>query len=161
MLDQESGGGLSTRGSLRKRTDFSFQELRRAMLATIAQLNRWLDEAGVEETSLMNFAVTDGQSVVCTRYITSYDMEGASLYYSSGSEFRSDADSGQYRMIKANKREDVVVVASEPLTYERSDWMVIPTNTLLVITPKLNVHLYPIHDKYWNPLRQRAISARR
>ncbi|KAJ2443232.1 glutamine amidotransferase subunit, partial [Coemansia sp. RSA 2424] len=117
--------------------------------------------AGVEETSLMNFAVTDGQSVVCTRYITSYDMEGASLYYSSGSEFRSDADSGQYRMIKANKREDVVVVASEPLTYERSDWMVIPTNTLLVITPKLNVHLYPIHDKYWNPLRQRAISARR
>ncbi|KAJ2886386.1 glutamine amidotransferase subunit [Coemansia aciculifera] len=144
------------RGSLKKRTEFSFQELRRAMLATIAQLNRWLDEAGVEETSLMNFAVTDGQSVVCTRYITSYDMEGASLYYSSGSEFRSDADSGQYRMIKANKREDVVVVASEPLTYERSDWMVIPTNTLLVITPKLNVHLYPIHDKYWNPHRQRA-----
>ncbi|KAJ1907252.1 glutamine amidotransferase subunit, partial [Coemansia sp. S17] len=144
------------RGSLKKRTEFSFQELRRAMLATIAQLNRWLDEAGVEETSLMNFAVTDGQSVVCTRYITSCDMEGASLYYSSGSEFRSDADSGQYRMIKANKREDVVVVASEPLTYERSDWMVIPTNTLLVITPKLNVHLYPIHDKYWNPHRQRA-----
>ncbi|KAJ2547450.1 glutamine amidotransferase subunit [Coemansia sp. RSA 1933] len=128
---------------------FSYQELRTAMLRTIEQLNEWLE--GEEEISLMNFAVTDGQSVVCTRYITSAEMEAASLFYSSGSEFR--ADDGQYRMIKASKREDVVVVASEPLTYERSDWLVIPTNTLLVITPNFNVHLHPIKDKYWNPSR--------
>ncbi|KAJ1758458.1 glutamine amidotransferase subunit [Coemansia sp. RSA 2523] len=138
----------------RTRVEFTYQELRRAMLDTIAQINEWLDEAGVDETSLMNFAVTDGQTVVCTRYITSCDLDAASLFYSSGSEFKSEADSGQYRMVKANKREDVVVVASEPLTYERSDWLAIPTNTLLVITPKLNVHLYPIHDKYWNPHRR-------
>ncbi|KAI7827203.1 nucleophile aminohydrolase [Kickxella alabastrina] len=139
------------------RAEFSHKELKQAMLQTIAQLNEWLDDAGVKEMSVMNFAVTDGQTVVCTRYITSSENEGASLFYSSGSEFKSDADSGQYRMIKANKREDVVVVASEPLTYERSDWMVIPTNTLLVITPKLNVHLYPILDKYWNPNRGRHV----
>ncbi|KAJ2477696.1 glutamine amidotransferase subunit [Coemansia sp. RSA 2320] len=151
-LKQSASGGKA----LRDRTEFSFQELRIAMLATIAQINEWLDDAGVTDTSLMNFAVTDGQSVVCTRYITSSEKEGASLFYSSGSEFRSDAESGQYRMIKANKREDVVVVASEPLTFERTDWMVIPTNTLLVITPKLNVHLHPIHDKYWNPMRHQS-----
>ncbi|KAJ2704073.1 glutamine amidotransferase subunit, partial [Coemansia spiralis] len=104
-------------------------------------------------TSLLNFAVTDGQSVVCTRYINNADREASSLFYSSGSEFHSEQDSGSYRMAKANKREDVVVVASEPLTYERSDWLVIPTNTLLVVTPKLNVHLSPIRDKYWNPRR--------
>ncbi|KAJ1948930.1 glutamine amidotransferase subunit [Linderina pennispora] len=138
------------------RDEFSHTELRQAMLRTIAQLNQWLDEAGVEETSLMNFAVTDGQSVVCTRYITSAEYEGASLFYSSGSEFRSDPETGQYRMVKANKREDVVVVASEPLTYERSDWMAMPTNTLLVITPKLNVHLYPIRDKYWTNEKRHA-----
>ncbi|KAJ2158888.1 glutamine amidotransferase subunit [Coemansia sp. RSA 552] len=134
---------------------FSYKELRRAMLRTITQLNKWLDAEGVTETSLLNFAVTDGQSVVCTRYITSCDLEGASLFYSSGSEFRSEPDS-QYRMVKANKREDVVVVASEPLTYERSDWLAIPTNTLLVITPRLNVLLSPIRDQYWNPHRQMA-----
>ncbi|KAJ1723180.1 glutamine amidotransferase subunit, partial [Coemansia biformis] len=136
------------------RVEFSYRELRQAMLDTIAKLNEWLDEAGVTSISLLNFAVTDGQSVVCTRYITSAEKEAASLFYSSGSEFRSEADSGQYRMAKANKREDVVVVASEPLTYERSDWLAIPTNTLIVITPKLNVHLSPIRDKYWNPARQ-------
>ncbi|KAJ2785137.1 glutamine amidotransferase subunit [Coemansia javaensis] len=137
-----------------ERAEFSYAELRRAMLRTIAQLNEWLDEAGVEDISLLNFAVTDGQSVVCTRYITSADKEAASLFYSSGSEFKTDAESGQYRMSKANRREDVVVVASEPLTYERSDWLVIPTNTVLVVTPKMNVHLSPIKDKYWNPRRQ-------
>ncbi|KAJ1850754.1 glutamine amidotransferase subunit [Coemansia sp. RSA 2703] len=137
------------------RTEFSHRELKQAMLRTIEQINVWLDEAGIKDTSLMNFAVTDGQSVVCTRYITSSEREGASLFYSSGSEFRNEQESGQYRMVKANKREDVVVVASEPLTYERSDWMVIPTNTLLVITPRLNVRLYPILDQYWNPHRGR------
>lgn len=137
----------------KQRKEFSHEELKQAMLATIAQLNEWLDETGVTEPSLLNFAVTDGQSVVCTRYVNDSEGEGASLFYSSGSEFRSE-DDGQYRMVKANKREDVVVVASEPLTYERTDWMVIPTNTLLVITPRLNVHLHPIVDKYWNPHRQ-------
>ncbi|KAJ2848086.1 glutamine amidotransferase subunit [Coemansia erecta] len=135
------------------RKEFSFDELKQAMLATIEQINQWLDEAGVTETSLLNFAVTDGQTVVCTRYITDREREGASLFYSSGSEFRCEEESSTYRMIKANKREDVVVVASEPLTYEKSDWMVIPSNNLLVITPKLNVRLYPIVDQYWNPHR--------
>ncbi|KAJ1817491.1 glutamine amidotransferase subunit [Coemansia sp. RSA 2599] len=137
------------------RQEFSYDELRQAMLATIEQINQWLGEAGVTETSLLNFAVTDGQTVVCTRYITDREMEGASLFYSSGSEFRNEEVSGTYRMIKANKREDVVVVASEPLTFEKSDWMVIPSNTLLVITPRLNVRLYPIVDQYWNPHRGR------
>ncbi|KAJ2705615.1 glutamine amidotransferase subunit [Coemansia sp. IMI 203386] len=137
------------------RKEFSHDELRRAMLATIEQINSWLDQAGVKETSLLNFAVTDGQTVVCTRYITNSELEGASLFYSSGSEFSNEEESGRYRMIKANKREDVVVVASEPLTYEKSDWMPIPTNTLLVITPRLNVRMYPIVDQYWNPHRGR------
>ncbi|KAJ1825800.1 glutamine amidotransferase subunit [Coemansia sp. RSA 2706] len=145
---------LNMLDSPQSRKEFSYQELRQAMLDTIKQLNEWLDEAGIEERSLLNFAVTDGQSVVCTRYVTSRDLDAASLFYSSGSEFKSEADSRQYRMVKANKREDVVVVASEPLTYERSDWLAIPTNTLLAITPKLNVLLYPIKDQYWNPDRR-------
>ncbi|PIA14190.1 N-terminal nucleophile aminohydrolase [Coemansia reversa NRRL 1564] len=151
---------LSMLENPKNRTDFSYQELQQAMLRTIAQLNEWMDEAGINdedsenhEISLLNFAVTDGQSVVCSRYITSRELPAASLFYSSGSEFRPETDSGSYHMAKANKREDVVVVASEPLTYEKSDWLAIPTNVLLVITPKFNIHLHPIRDKYWNPHR--------
>ncbi|CEH17998.1 n-terminal nucleophile aminohydrolase [Ceraceosorus bombacis] len=103
--------------------------LQNAMLKTIADFNRWAREAGVDEPSLMNFCVTDGESVVCTRYVSSRTDEAASLYFSSGTSFYEHSP-GTYRMVKADKRERIVVVASEPLTFEKADWMEISTNTL-------------------------------
>lgn len=41
----------------------------------------------------------------------------------------------------------------EPLTFEKADWLTIPTNNILVITPKLNVLLQPIKDKFYTPER--------
>lgn len=58
-------------------------------------------------------------------------------------------------MSKADKRENIILIASEPLTFEKgmymmltafaclsdvtslADWMEIPTNTMVVITPKM------------------------
>jgi hypothetical protein len=57
-------------------------------------------------------------------------------------------------MSKSDKRENIIVVASEPLTFEKgrkhyfylhislnghfaADWMEIRTNTMIVITPKM------------------------
>ncbi|KAF7721291.1 hypothetical protein EC973_004967 [Apophysomyces ossiformis] len=131
---------------------FEHQELKNAMVKTIAQLNAWADEAGITEASLLNFAVTDGASVVCVRYTSSKTEEAASLYFSSGTRFECYRP-GHYRMVKADRREDMVVVASEPLTFEKADWLTIPTNNILVITPKLNVLLQPIKDKYYAPDR--------
>lgn len=42
-------------------------------------------------------------------------------------------------MTKADKRENIIMIASEPLTFERSDWMEVKTNTMMVITPKVRV----------------------
>lgn len=123
------------------------------MLRTIAKLNHWTKEAGATEVSLMNFAVTDGVSVVCSRYISSRHLEAASLYYSSGTRFE-EYKPGHYRMVKADKREDIVVIASEPLTFEKADWLTIPSNTVVVISSKMNVLMYPIMDEYYNPDRQ-------
>lgn len=53
------------------------------MLATIAKLNTFTKEAGCKEPSLLNFAVTDGHSVIATRYISSKTDEAASLYFRS------------------------------------------------------------------------------
>ncbi|RHZ84023.1 hypothetical protein Glove_86g205 [Diversispora epigaea] len=128
---------------------FDHTTLKDAMLKTIGLLNTWAIEEGIDEPSLLNFAVTDGQSVICTRYISSKTEEAASLYFSSGTSF-VEYKPGHYKMIKADKREDIVLVASEPLTFEKADWLTIPTNTCLVITPKLNVLLFPIKDQYYN-----------
>lgn len=118
------------------------------MLNTIAKLNAWGKDAGITEASMMNFAVTDGVSVVCSRYISSQTLEAASLYFSSGTRFESYKP-GHYRMIKADKREDIVVIASEPLTFEKADWLTIPTNSVVVITSKMNVLMYPIMDEFY------------
>lgn len=115
--------------------------------------------------------MTDGQTVVCLRYISSRTEEAASLYFSSGTRFECYRP-GHYRMVKADRREDIVVVASgkiesvqhagfiikspcclEPLTFEKADWLTIPTNNILVVTPKLNVLLQPIKDKFYTPER--------
>jgi glutamine amidotransferase len=90
--------------------------------------------------SLMNFVVTDGHTVVATRYISSRTSEASSLFFSSGTSFDEyDTSAGLYRMTKADKRERIIMIASEPLTFERTDWIEVKTNMMVVITPKVSV----------------------
>lgn len=63
---------------------FDYKTLHKATLATIDSLNTWAEEAGVTEPSLLNFVVTDGKSIVATRYISSVTSEAASLWFSTG-----------------------------------------------------------------------------
>jgi predicted glutamine amidotransferase len=91
------------------------------MLDTIAKLNSFAQEAGVDEPSLMNFCITDGETVVATRYISSKKQEAASLYYSSGTTFSEYTPGGHYRMSKLDKRENIIMIASEPLTFEKGE----------------------------------------
>jgi glutamine amidotransferase len=111
---------------------FGHLVLRKAMEDTIARINRLIAEISVEERekpgfdarSLLNFAVTDGHSVVCTRYVNSRTDEAASLFWSSGTCWRElgEAPDGKkhFRMERKEKGADIVLVASEPLTYDRS-----------------------------------------
>ncbi|PKI82807.1 hypothetical protein MVES_003230 [Malassezia vespertilionis] len=133
--------------------EFSCKDLKDAMLNTIRDINIWSKEAGIEEPSLMNFCVTDGQSIACTRYVSSKTDEAASLH-----------SEGAYRMVKADRRQKIVVIASEPLTFEKgmhrcmnslaADWMEVESNTILCITPNMNVLQYPILDEYHSPRSQ-------
>lgn len=98
---------------------FTPHVLRQAMLDTIKTLNSLIQDAGITEPSLMNFCVTDGETVVATRYISSKTDEAASLYFSSGTTFSEYAPGGHYRMQKLDKRENIIMIASEPLTFEK------------------------------------------
>eukprot|EP00741_Cyanophora_paradoxa_P017803 tig00021017_g17195.t1 len=124
----------------------SVDELRGHVLATIRLLSKWSAEAGAQQPggcqpSLLNFAVTDGRMVIVTRYATG-GHRPASLYYASGTRFESI--SGDFRVVQADRRQQLVMVASEPLTGDEIDWLPVPINHLLIITPALNVLLYPI-----------------
>lgn len=106
--------------------------LRKAVLRTIELSNEFIDAIpasviendNVDTRSLLNFAVTDGHSVICTRYVSSATDEAASLYYSSGTQWTErpgadPSDPQDFHMERRDKGADIVLVASEPLTFER------------------------------------------
>eukprot|EP00158_Paraphelidium_tribonemae_P007227 Partr_v1_DN28159_c4_g1_i6_m56102 putative glutamine amidotransferase len=98
---------------------YKYEDIRQALLQTISTLNGLLKEASITETSLMNFAVTDGVSIVCTRYVNSCTSEPASLFYSSGSKFEA-VTPGVFRMAKADKKQDIVIISSGIYTFLKS-----------------------------------------
>ncbi|KAK3378356.1 nucleophile aminohydrolase [Podospora didyma] len=142
--------------------------LRKAMLKTIALINELIDSIpesilhaeNVDTRSLLNFAVTDGHTVICTRYVGSASDEAASLYYSSGTLWETRApelENRDYQMERSDKGADVVLVASEPLTFERENWVNVPTNSILTIHNQ-TVMVHPIMDQYYdrNPHHRRS-----
>jgi glutamine amidotransferase len=97
-------------------SEFHPNELKQALLQTIATINELIQESGFEgDPSLLNFAVTDGRSIVCTRYTNTTRHEAASLYWSSGSQFSGKGK--DYRMYKEGKREDIVIISSGALMF--------------------------------------------
>lgn len=105
-----------------------FVVLRETMLETIRRINELVasvppEELGNEDRrSLLNFAVTDGHSVVCTRYVNSKVDAPASLFWSSGTSWTEVQGSGSvkdYKMERKDKGSNIVIVASEPLTFDR------------------------------------------
>lgn len=137
---------------------FGAKLLRQTMKKTIATINRLIrtnaptysaTNPTLETRSLLNFAVTDGHSVIVTRYVSSKTDAAASLYYSSGTDWvASPSDPGHFRMERADKASDVILVASEPLTFERHNWLAVPTNTILTIEGQ-TVTVQPIKDEFY------------
>ncbi len=146
---------------------FGHTVLRKAMLKTIERINGFIKalpeeiRASGDTRSLLNFAVADGKSVVCTRYVSSRTDDAASLFFSSGTSWRIQNASGpgtntptkpgkgEYKMERRDKGADIVLVASEPLTFERDNWVTVPTNSVLTIHNQ-TVLIHPILDEYYN-----------
>lgn len=164
FLDSLEKEGVNADDAVQQRDGFGHTVLRRAMLRTIERINGYIKslpasaKEGGEVRSLLNFAVTDGKSVVCTRYVSSKTDEAASLFFSSGTNWRETIPSkggaagigkGEYKMERRDKGADIVLVASEPLTFERDNWVTVPTNSVLTIH-KRNVLIHPILDEFYN-----------
>ncbi|KAK1057778.1 glutamine amidotransferase subunit, partial [Friedmanniomyces endolithicus] len=177
FLDSLERMGVDADSEVLQRKGFGHSVLRRAMLRTIERINgfrRSLPEAvrGASDTrSLLNFAVADGKSVVCTRYVSSRTDEAASLFFSSGTSWREQAPTsslsgsgsakgkGEYRMERRDKGADIVLVASEPLTFERDNWVTVPTNSVVTIHGQ-TVLIHPIRDEFYNAVPSFVRSSR-
>ncbi|KAF1345802.1 nucleophile aminohydrolase [Delphinella strobiligena] len=138
---------------------FGHTVLRKAILMVIERINGYIRELPEERrnVSLLNFAVTDGKSVVCTRYVSSRTDEAASLFFSSGTNWTKKGGKsiapeakGDYIMERRDRGADIVLVASEPLTFERDNWVTVPTNSTVTIHNQ-TVLIHPIIDEFYQP----------
>lgn len=169
FLDSLERLGADPDDEAKQRDGFGHTLLRKAMLKTIERINGFIAEIPAETRaqgdtrSLLNFAVTDGKSVVCTRYVGSKTDEAASLFFSSGTSWTQQPSaaaaenssskpapgSGEYKMERRDRGSDIVLVASEPLTFERDNWVTVPTNSVLTIHNQ-TVLIHPIVDEFYN-----------
>ncbi|KAG9411941.1 hypothetical protein AC1031_017579 [Aphanomyces cochlioides] len=125
--------------------EFSGKDMRRAMGKTIRTINSLCHAAGVTEPSLLNFAVTDGDTLVATRYVNVASSAAASLYFSSGSRWIQSVERPkEYIMQRHNKEEKVFVMASERLSNEPSDWLEVPKNSIVTVTKEMNIQICPL-----------------
>ncbi|KAI0012719.1 N-terminal nucleophile aminohydrolase [Xylariaceae sp. FL0662B] len=154
--------------SSQPKNGFGPSVLRKAMLQTIQVINELtmsipesiVQGENVDTRSLLNFALTDGHSIICTRYVSSKTDEAASLYFSSGTQWErkpSPTNDRDYQMERRDKGADIVLVASEPLTFERENWVNVPTNSILTIHGQ-TVMVNPIIDSFSDrdPYRKRS-----
>ncbi|MCA8959656.1 MAG: class II glutamine amidotransferase [Planctomycetes bacterium] len=116
--------------------------MRAALIATIRELEAVLAEHAVTRPSHFNFAVTDGVHVVATRYVTHSERQPPSLYVCRGEEF--GVGDGSYRMQAADGEDQAVIIASEPITEDRTGWERIPGHHLISIDPDCRVRLDPL-----------------
>ncbi|NQV20759.1 MAG: class II glutamine amidotransferase [Rhodospirillales bacterium] len=117
--------------------DYSADTLKKAMIATLKTLSKMTQKAGISGPSHYNFALTDGQTVIATRYTNDPSVEPPTLYISSGD--RLESVDGEYRMRPAKGHDKAVIIASEPLTEDRNDWRPVPRNHLVIVSPELHI----------------------
>lgn len=86
--------------------------------------------AGIDETSFLNLAVTNGESAVCCR-VTDGPPEAAQTLYCHTGKAYSYQD-GECRMVTPDPEGQAVIVASEPLSKDPG-WEAVPVNHMVLV----------------------------
>lgn len=91
----------------------SFASLKQAMNTTINKINYFRKQVNADTNAFINFAVTNGKSSLFTRYSSCAEIRPASLFYSQNEHF--------------------IIVSSEPLTDNKSQWTKVERSTLVSV----------------------------
>ncbi len=81
--------------------------------------------------------MTDGQSLAAIRYVSDQRLEPASLYYATSRKFLCPDSNNHPSETDAGER--AVIIASERLTEQTSDWVRVAPNHVLTVAANLEV----------------------
>lgn len=94
-----------------------------------------------EETTWANVCLTDGESVVATRYASPDDAPAQSLYVGEAGSFVAD---GEFTGTPDPEGDAATVIASERLFEDERVWRAVPRNSLVTVTPDGETAVEPL-----------------
>ena len=108
---------------------------------TFAFVKKLMKEVGVTEPAYLNMAITDGQFIVGTRWVSDDSEEPLTMYHSEGSRYV--VEDGNTRLEAPEDNDHAVLVVSEKLT-DGPEWTPIPKNNFVMVENNMNVRIKSI-----------------
>jgi predicted glutamine amidotransferase len=114
-------------------------DMTNAFRSTFHDLERLKKKKGLDEPSILNMVVTDGERMIATRYSSDPEKESRTLYFTHGKEYVCEGNI--CRMLPANKRTDAMLIVSEKLDEFVEEWTPVPDNHALLVENDLSYEL--------------------
>jgi len=143
--------------------EYPIKEMKVALdkaISTVLRLQKKLPPAVRDEANSLNLCTTDGDQLLAVRFRNHPIEQPPSLYYSTTAGVTlnrkyPDHPDGEAAEVQADVRPagqrkaaeehgDHVIVASEPSTYKKEDWHLIPKNTAVLVDEQMKVTLEPV-----------------
>jgi glutamine amidotransferase len=122
----------------------SLEDITKCLSQTFAELEEMKKAAHLYSPSLYNLVVTNGKSLVATRYSTQPDKETRSLHIARNGECYT-CDEGFLRFRASDVQDYSVLISSEVLTAEIGFWQEVPENHSITVNEDLQVQITPIN----------------
>ncbi len=117
------------------------ERMARSLAAAIRQVEELRREAGAEQTSQINVALSDGAAAVATRFTSDRPETANSLYVQLGR--RWVCEGRDCRMLDPDVSRGAVIVSSERLS-DDPGWDRVPPNQLVMVGEDLAVGMLPL-----------------
>lgn len=125
------------------------EELVFALNRMFEDLDELLLEYEVSQHSYLNICVTNGSSLIATRYTTNPNVQPATLYYMYGRRYICTPEG--CRMEPTIGTPNAIVIASEPFTARKADWIKVGRNIMMIVDETMHIHFQDIQlsfEKY-------------
>lgn len=114
-----------------------------ALEKTIAQMESMKQEVGITEPLILNLAITNGQWLIATKYITpNSGCDAVSLFYSEGHNY--NCHDGKVQIAESGIGGGCFVLTSERLSADVEKWKAVPENSMVVVSKDLDVSIRPL-----------------
>lgn len=118
------------------------EEIVAAVCKALEVLRRTRERLGIRTSSSVNLLVSDGRSLVATRFCFDFGRYGGavpqggleylSLWHTTGRDY--GFHEGEWKMTGGATDANSVIVSSEPLTRDVSTWLEVPEYSLLAVS---------------------------